>query len=144
MSPRKATRERGCEAHPLPCMECPLQLGSGCPYCLPRARSRLPLMVSRKSVVFRKCSFSFTLPREHRGRLRPPEGHQSSPSKALYQNGYPATRPRPKEWQATDMGLTREAEGQFERSKKLSNCQWEPTQAWSREAYPAPDPRQLY
>lgn len=63
MPPTKATGERGCEAHPLPCTE---ELGSP-PYCLPRALSRLLLMVSRKSVVFRKCSFSFTLPREHGG-----------------------------------------------------------------------------
>lgn len=31
------------------------------PYCLPRALSRLFLMASRKSVVFTKCSLSFTL-----------------------------------------------------------------------------------
>lgn len=49
----------------LTCTEHPLELGSVHPYCLPRALSRLLLMVSRKSVVFRKCSFSFTLPRKH-------------------------------------------------------------------------------
>lgn len=66
------------------------------PYFCPRALCRLFLMVSRKSEVFRKCSFSFTLPREHhpregqsrgvgvlmaapvgRGVARPPAGHRS-------------------------------------------------------------------
>lgn len=53
-------------------------LGGVSPYCLPRALSRLLLMVSRKSVVFRKCSFSFTLPREHGG-----GGHHSGLLKAI-------------------------------------------------------------
>lgn len=93
MSPRKATRERGYEAHPLPCTEHPEKLGSVHPYCLPRALSRLLLMVSRKSVVFRKCSFSFTLPREHQGGLRPPGGHHQALPRHIRPQ---ATRPRSK------------------------------------------------
>lgn len=56
-------------------------MGGASLYCLPRALSRLLLMVSRKSVVFRKCSFSFTLQREHhshQGRLQALPGNSLS------------------------------------------------------------------
>lgn len=50
------------------------------PYFLPRALSRLFLMASRKSVVFTKCSFSFTLGRQRGiggGPCPPPTGTTS-------------------------------------------------------------------
>lgn len=72
MSPRKAVGE-GREAHPPLRVRGPVSQRPGrrpsC-YCWPRALSRLLLMVSRKSEVFMKCSFSFTLPRENPAHVR--------------------------------------------------------------------------
>lgn len=60
------------------------------PHYWPRALSRLFLMVSRKSEVFRKCSFSFTLPREHRSHE---ERLQPGPPRAEPEPGHLSGRP---------------------------------------------------
>lgn len=54
-----------------PCQQGPCcRSSSSLSYCLLRALSRLLLMASRKSVVFTKCSFNFTLQGEKRHTTR--------------------------------------------------------------------------